>query len=243
MGSKARHAKEILKAVNEELVACNYKSNVWVEPFVGGANMIEHVKESKTRIGNDSHFYLVEMLKSVRDGWIPPEYVSEDEYKNARLNKESLPAYLVGFIGFGCSYSGKWFGGFARNISKDAPDAELLNKTKRNYCAESKRNILKQVQRIKGVDFRNSNYEDLEIPNQSVIYCDPPYAGTTKYKDRFDNDRFWQWCDKQFQNGHKVFVSEYVAPEGWKCIWQKEVNNSLTKNTGGKKGVERLFTK
>ena len=205
--------------------------------------MIDKISPLKIRIGNDSHFYLIEMLKAVRDGWTPPDYVSEDEYRKVRVDKDSVPPYLAGFIGFGCSYSGKWFGGFARNISKGAPDAEVLNKTTRNYCAESKRNLLRQVPNIQGVDFRNGSYLDLEIPDWSVVYCDPPYAGTTKYKDSFDHEVFWNWCDRQIGRGHKVFVSEYAAPPGWRCIWQKEVNNSLTKNTGSKKGTERLFTK
>ena len=29
----------------------------------------------------------------------------------------------------------------------------------------------------------------------SLIYCDPPYNNTTKYKfGDFDSDTFWQWC-------------------------------------------------
>jgi DNA adenine methylase len=36
-------------------------------------------------------------------------------------------------------------------------------------------------------------------------------------------------------------VSEYNAPEDFECLWSKEVNNSLTKDTGSKKGIEKLF--
>lgn len=45
----------------------------------------------------------------------------------------------------------------------------------------------------------------------------------------------------QSKRGHNVFVSEYNAPDDFECIWVKEVNNSLTKDTGGKKGIEKLF--
>jgi len=41
--------------------------------------------------------------------------------------------------------------------------------------------------------------------------------------------------------GHDVFVSEYSAPDDFACVWSKEVNNSLTKDTGSKKGFECLF--
>lgn len=35
MGSKARHATEILNAVQEELGYPNHR-DIWIEPFVGG---------------------------------------------------------------------------------------------------------------------------------------------------------------------------------------------------------------
>ena len=44
------------------------------------------------------------------------------------------------------------------------------------------------------------------------------------------------------KQGHKVFVSEYNAPEDFKCVWEKEINSSLTKDTGSKKATEKLFT-
>lgn len=228
MGSKARHAKELLP-----IILADRKPGQWyVEPFVGGANMIDKVDGN--RIGNDAHPHLIAMWRAVSEGWFPPENVSEQEYKDAKriLDVSARTA----FIGFGCSYSGKWFGGYARgnDVAGNA----------RNYAAESARNILNQAQSLAGVDFRNGSYADLDIPDNSIIYCDPPYAGTTKYStDAFDHDAFWLWCDKMHDEGHKVFVSEYNAPDHWECVWQKEVNNTLVKDTGSKKGVEKLFTR
>lgn len=93
------------------------------------------------------------------------------------------------------------------------------------------------------MEFYGGDYAAFPIPDNSIIYCDPPYQGTTKYNKGFDYRRFWYWCNKMVKLGHKVFVSEYNAPPDWKCIWSKEVNNSLTKDTGSKKGTEKLFTK
>jgi site-specific DNA-adenine methylase len=81
------------------------------------------------------------------------------------------------------------------------------------------------------------------IPPKSVVYCDPPYIGTTKYKDSINYDEFWAWCDGLVEVGHRVFVSEYNAPKDWQCIWSRQTSSSLTKNTGAKKGIEKLFTK
>lgn len=227
MGSKNRHAKELLPIILE-----NRGLEQWyVEPFVGGFNMIDKV--SGKRLANDSNFYLIELFKAIQNGWEPPSNVTEAEYISVKNDKNNYPPYLVGFIGFGCSYSGKWFGGYARgNASSGEP---------RNYALESKKNILKQ--NIDGIVIFNKNYLELEIPENSVIYCDPPYAGTTKYKDDFDHQVFWDWVREQDANGHDILVSEYNAPDDFACIWEKTVNNTLVKDTGSKQGIERLFIK
>jgi len=227
MGSKTRYAKQILPLVLKER-----KEGQWyVEPFAGGFNMIDKVKGN--RIASDSNFYLIELFKAIQNGWTPPNEISENEYASIRDSKEKYPACLVGFVGFGCSYAGKWFGGYARgNTNKGIA---------RNYCEESKRNILNQRQALQGVHIQNLNYWELDIPENSIVYCDPPYAGTTKYKDKLDYPRFWAWV-RELSKEHQVFVSEYVAPEDFECIWSKVVNNTLTKETGAKQGVERLFT-
>mgnify|MGYP003542853072 FL=1 len=226
MGSKARHAKEILPII----LADRQPGQWYVEPFVGGANVIDKVDGN--RIGADYNPWVACLWQAVADGWVPPDVVTEGKYDEARgaRNVDALTA----FIGFGCSYSGKWFGGYARgDDAKGNP---------RNYCAESKRNILKQAASLQGVKFHHSSYDNLAIPDQSIIYCDPPYAGTTGYATgAFDHGKFWQWCRDGVRDGHKVFVSEYTAPDDWVSVWEKRVNNTLTKDTGSKKGIERLF--
>ena len=57
------------------------------------------------------------------------------------------------------------------------------------------------------------DYEQVYIPDDSVIYCDPPYAGTDAYKrdkgNQFDYPRFYDWCCRQAQ---PVFISSYHMP-------------------------------
>lgn len=87
-----------------------------------------------------------------------------------------------------------------------------------------------------GVKFAQSSYEELDVPANSVIYCDPPYRKTKG----FDHDKFWNWCRKKAEEGHSVFISEYSAPADFTCIWEKEVTNAMgTTNTY--KPIERLF--
>ena len=225
MGSKARYAKHILP-----IILKNRKpGSLYVEPFVGGANTFHLVESPK--LGNDSNIYVVAMLSAVANGWEPPSEVSEEEYNNAKTQAHMA---LKGFIGIGCSYSGKFFGGYARgNNSKGGP---------RNYARESRDNILKQAPGLREAQFSSMPYWDMTIPDGSTVYCDPPYRGTTQYKDSFDSDKFWAWAG-ELSASCDVFVSEYTAPEEWSEVWSKPVTSSLTKDTGSKLATEKLFVK
>ena len=227
MGSKNRHAKEILAIMLKDRKDDQY----FVEPFVGGANVLDKV--AGNRIGADINEYLIAMWQKVsEDGWLPPETFSEKEYKQIQSDKSAFQNYLVGYVGFALSYSGKWFGGWCRDGAGV-----------RNYVNESFRNALKQFPKLKDVRFICCEYKNLTIPNNSIVYCDPPYKDTTKYKDSssFNHEEFYQWCRDKAKEGHTVYVSEYWMPDDFECVWQKQVNSSLAKDTGSKKAVEKLF--
>jgi DNA adenine methylase len=227
MGSKNRIAKHILPIMLAERKEGQY----WVEPFVGGANMIDKVDGN--RIGSDVNKYLIQALVDIRDNvdLLPKDNTefTEDDYKSLM----SRDYRFKGYCGFVCSYGAKWLGGWSRGKSADG--------SLRDYVNESYKNALKQSPNIQGVKLVESSYDELKIPDSSIIYCDPPYAGTTKYKGDFNHDRFWKWCRDMNNAGHTVFVSEYNAPDDFECIWSKEIVSSLTKDTGSKKGIERLF--
>ena len=159
MGSKNRIAKYLLPIMLEE--AEKHGITTWVEPFVGGANMIDKVPDSFKRIGYDMNEYIIEMFKSLQQGFIPKDLYTKEEYVEVRDNKDNNKA-LTGYIGINCSYSGKWFGGYAGVTSTKGGI--------RNYQEEAKRNVLKQIKSLKGVEFHSSSYEDLDFTD-CLIYC------------------------------------------------------------------------
>ncbi len=230
MGSKARFVKEILPIILKDR-----KSDQWyIEPFAGGMNAICEVQGN--RIANDINPYLIEMWRVLVSGWKPRKYTRE-EYKEIMNNKSKYPLHKVGWVGFNCSYSGKWFGGFAGETNTKIG-------TIRDYQTEAINNVVKQVEKMKGVLFQNKPYYELELPPNSIVYCDPPYEGTTKYAIDFDHNIFWYWVRNISKQGHTVFVSEYNAPADFKCVWQKEAKSSLSANGvigGNKVSIERLF--
>lgn len=160
MGSKNRIAKYILPIILKDR-----KFNQWyVEPFVGGANIIDKVNGN--RIGSDNNKYVIEALKLIRDNSLNlpknNQEFSGDMYKYIRKNKSEFDDNIVGYVGITLSYGGKWFGGWCHSDIRD-------------YVAQAYRNSIKQSENLKGIKFLYSDYLDLEIPNDSIIYCDPPY--------------------------------------------------------------------
>jgi len=227
MGSKARIAKEILPI----MLAARKPNQWWVEPFCGGCNMIDKVEGN--RLGSDADYHCIQALIDIRDNvdLLPKNNneFTEEMYKQLRANDNYR---FKSYVGYTASYSGKWLGGWCRD-----------SEGKRDYVAEAYKNALKQSPKLQGVHLYNLDYKDLPIPDSSIIYCDPPYANTTKYKSSFNHEQFWDWCRQQAALGHTVFVSEYQAPDDFTCVWQKEIASSLTKDTGSKKGVEKQVAK
>ena len=133
---------------------------------------------------------------------------------------------LTGFIGFTLSFGGKWFGGYRRDKAgtKGCPVNEYTQ------TQRAKKSAIKQSKLLQGVTLVCSSYKDLEIPASSIIYCDPPYQGTTKYKDGFSHEAFWQWCRDKSKEGHKVYISEYSAPEDFECIWEGNICSKVEKS-------------
>ena len=232
MGSKNRIAKYILP-----IILKNRKEGQWyVEPFVGGGNIIDKVDGD--RIGSDSNKYVLALLDYLSKGDLPEE-ISKEKYQSIRKFKDDYPDWLVGYAGICCSYSGKWFGGFAGEVDTKAGI--------RNYQKEALANIKKQSTGLLGAIFKSDSYQALDIPLNSIIYCDPPYKDTTNYdydKKEFPHELFWAWCREKCDQGHTVFISEYNAPNDFICVWQQEVKSSLSANgkVGGNKiSVEKLF--
>jgi len=224
MGSKARIAKHIIPIME------SYRDGrPWVEPFVGGGNSIDKI--GGEAFGFDNNPDVISALSSIRDSVSElPKNNKEFSERDYKIAKKNLDYPHRSYIGFSCSYGGKWFGGWCR---------DSLNK--RDYVNESYRNSLAQSTRLQNIELCCSEYYSLSLPNSSLIYCDPPYKGTTGYHNTFDSDFFWNWCRGMHKAGHTVFVSEYEAPNDFECVWKKGLASSLTKDTGSKKAVECLF--
>ena len=221
MGGKHRIAKDIVKILRTH----RKLGQLYIEPFVGGGSVISLM--DREREASDFHYELIEMYKAIQNGWIPPYTITKDMYQKIRGSDDD-PA-LKGFVGFFHSWGGKYFGGYIGEKSDG-----------RVRMGEGYRYILKKTDTMKNVHFKHCNYKDLN-PNNALIYCDPPYDGCTGYGlGKFDSTEFWEWCRVVSKN-NTVIISEYTAPDDFKCIWEKDVKLCMRSKNGCQPRTEKLF--
>ena len=235
VGSKNRLAKELVPIIQSYITD---DTKGYLEPFVGGANMIDKI-ECNNKFGCDIHEELIELLKYVQDtNNILPKTITEEEYNKVRLNKDKYEKWYVGFVGFCATFGAKYFGGYARGFKEDKI-------TPRDIPAESIRNIEKQRKNLQNIKFKCCSYDEINKNIKDfVIYCDPPYKGTLKYTTDFDYDKFYKWC-KEMSKNNIVLISEYWMPEEFECIWEKKTTVRIDSNKKSKdkkmERIEKLF--
>ncbi len=101
---------------------------------------------------------------------------------------------------------------------------------------------LQELQKAENIDrlsITHSDYQSVFIPEGAVIYCDPPYCGTTnEYGHSVDYESFYEWCERQ---KNLVVISEYAMPEPrFVSVAQKEKRNTLSQ-TANKLAIEHLY--
>jgi DNA adenine methylase len=224
LGGKSRISNDISKIINQ------YSADkIFVSLFCGTC-AIEAKIIAKEKFCNDSQEYLIKLFDAVQSGYELPDIVTKDDYNYCKSHKDENKV-LTGFIGFGCSFGGKWFGGYAKNNSGT------------NYAKQSKNSLIKKMEGLKNVKFLNLDYRIVKIPDGSIVYCDPPYKGTTRYSNsnNFDHDEFWEYM-RLISKNNNVFISEINAPDDFISIWEKPFKRVLDVNKDNIfNSIEKLF--
>jgi DNA adenine methylase len=100
---------------------------------------------------------------------------------------------------------------------------------------------------VSDVVFACSDFSSIGVAPGDVVYCDPPYKDTMRYKGvpTFHSDAFWTWCDEAVDLGAKVYVSEVQAPPHWTAVQHRTIKNTTCKNAKGgyNQRVESLWTR
>jgi DNA adenine methylase len=162
------------------------------------------------------------MYKALQGGWATPSQVTKEDYYACKARAD-LKDPLTGFIGYCCSYGGKFWGGYAAANPKN-PHGYARNGA--NSLARTFANCPSST-----VIFNHGSYETLDFGKRSLIYCDPPYEGTTGYDatGAFNHDAFWEWCRKRKAAGATVLISSYKARPDFKVVFQVTKKTTLGK--------------
>lgn len=144
-----------------------------------------------------------------------------------------------------------------QNIAKNADTWKLRDKLKYSLRRLQSLERLKRLENLQNLQSMNnlrrlqsmeslesnlqvfsSDYQSVEIPADSCVYCDIPYRGMKEYKDGgFDYLRFYDWLRTR---DFPVWVSEYAMPDDFVSVWSRNKTCRYCVNKN-RKTTEHLF--
>lgn len=222
LGGKSRLGGRIVQAILDDL---GVKRLTLAVDLCSGAGGVTHrlADVSDKVIAVEAHPGLVALMRAVQAGWVPPEHVSETEYQALRSARNPADP-LTAFAEFGCSFGGKSWGGYARN--------EAGNTTARNYALNARQAVLKEAR--PNIDHTNADALAFET-DAEVVYCDPPYEGTTGYDAVAASaaGAWWHRLAALAEQGGACYLSEYAEtpPLGVEArlVWEAPTKEGLRK--------------
>jgi len=225
LGGKSKSAEHILDVLNNPV----FDSYDYIEPFCGYCHILRRVVKKKSYAISDNNRLLIVLLKHIQATKAKHPTITQAEYRvlHANPDKNLLKAAYAAFC---YSYNGKYFGGFVNTYGT------------REYPKERKRyyDELHDTESFHDATIKYTDYSRYKDVKGKLIYCDPPYEGTTEYHSTFDSSKFWEFVRKASKDNY-IFVSEYKAPDDFICVSQKTKRNSIAGRGATRKRVEKLF--
>ena len=128
---------------------------------------------------------------------------------------------------------------------------ESLQRLERLQSLESLQRLellqsLERLDRLEHLRVTSLSYDEIDIPDDAVVYCDPPYHASDKtlYEgtaDAFDHCAFYDWC-VDVSKTNPIFISEYsIEDDRFEIVAEKQ---KLTSYASVKSSIvtERLYT-
>lgn len=212
----------------------NYQELIYIEPFIGGGNVLLNKQQCVEEVINDSDISLIQIWQAIRD---------EGKKFLSKLKKISYKEKT--FI----SYQNK----NPKNYFESALREFILRKMSKNGLKESYvapvnskiwNCILEDleiiIEKSKNLVIFNKNASEIIRcfgEENSLIYCDPPHLDTTTKKEDLSTDNHIEIAEALNSSHGKVIISGYNSSlyrklyNGWKmckypssqgkteCIW------------------------
>ena len=147
-----------------------------------------------------------------------------------------------------------------RHSNKDAQSMERLHSLNSLESLERLKRLqsLERLERMQSLEIPESleslehlrvtslSYDEIDIPDDAVVYCDPPYHASDKTlydgtADAFDHCAFYDWCVRVSKT-NPIFISEYsIEDDRFEIVAEKQ---KLTRLSSVKSFnvIERLYT-
>ena len=220
IGGKHRIAKQLAQAI------LPYREGRrFLEPFCGGLSATVALQPD---VASDASEPLIKLIEAVRSGWEPPAKIDFYTWKENRRQNTPIGALVSHGLGFG----GDWNGYYARDNRRDT-------------TGDATRALLRKVEATRNVQFLHRSYEQVDVQYGDLIYCDPPYAGTTNgyATGPFDSEAFWDWAKWAGDTcGALVFISEFNGPDWVEVHAEFPSRTNLHKRDASQQAtVEKLF--
>ena len=131
-----------------------------------------------------------------------------------------------------------------RHTSKNTPSLQNLESLQ-SLESLGRLERLQSLQSLERLQVTSLSYDEIDIPDGAVVYCDPPYHACKKslYEStaRFDHNAFYDWC-VSVSKTNPIFISEYsIEDDRFEVVAEKQKITSMSQ----KKSLivtERLYT-
>lgn len=131
---------------------------------------------------------------------------------------------------------------------KDAQSLERLQSLQSLERLERLQSLqnLQFLERLQRLRVTSQSYDEIDIPDDAIVYCDPPYHACDKrlYEGAargFDHGAFYDWCVRVSKT-NPIFISEYsIEDDRFEVVAEKQKITSMSQKESFNV-TERLYT-
>ena len=135
-----------------------------------------------------------------------------------------------------------------RSIRHSNKDAQSLERLERLQSLERLERLqsLESLESLEHMRVTSLSYDEIDIPEDAVVYCDPPYheCDNSLYEctaKAFDHCAFYDWCVRVSKT-NPIFISEYsIEDDRFEIVAEKQKMTSMAQAKSFNV-TERLYT-
>ena len=138
---------------------------------------------------------------------------------------------------------------YAHQIIQGNPLYQSIRHTSRNTPSLNSLESLERLNSLESLErlrVTSLSYDEIDIPEDAVVYCDPPYHACRGHlyegtADAFDHCTFYDWCVRVSKT-NPIFISEYsIDDDRFEIVAEKSKMTSMSP-VKSFNVTERLYT-